>query len=186
MERKIFTQEEFTKIAPAFERGGVQFYSLRVNPQPIEEGKIVAIEDVFNHYPTEEDEKALYDAWLAMERRVKVVEIEQFAKTDSVKVFEVNGVSGWLDSEERGSIRRAASDKAAEGRDVFTLYLSGHGIEMKPTEVEDILKVVEIYASDCFDHTEAHKLAVNALAVIEDVQNYDISAGYPAHPVFNV
>lgn len=185
MVKRIFTQEEYTEISPAYVKGGVQYYLLRVDPQLYEDGKVIAIEDVYDHEPTQADKDALYAAWLEMEKRVKVAAIEQFAKTDAVKVFEVNGVKGWLDSEERGSIRRAASDKAAEGRDVFTLYLSGNGIEMKPNEVEDILKVVEIYASDCFDHTENHKANVNACDVIEDVIAYDITAGYPQHPVFN-
>ena len=186
MERRIFTQEEFTKIAPTFERDGVQFYLLRVNPQQIEEGKVAAVEELFDHEPNEADEKALYDAWLAMEKRVKVDAITKYDVSENVNVFELNGMRAWLDKATRVGLVNSLSIEKESGRTESTLFLNGIALVLPIDDALAMLNTLELYAIDCYRQTEAHKLAVNALAVIEDVQNYDISAGYPAHPVFEV
>ena len=116
MEKRTFSQEEFTKVAPTFERGGVQFYLLRVDPQPIEEGKVIAIEEVYDHYPTEDDEKALYGAWLAIEKRVKVAAIVEYDKSENVNVFELNGMRAWLDKATRVGLVNSLNIEKEAGR----------------------------------------------------------------------
>ena len=158
-------------------------YYIRVLPveKTDESGNVivVSVEDKIDHKPAKKDFSDLEARWLSGNKRWKKREVEDYAKSGAVKVFAINGVSGWLDSESRVSIRRAASDKAAEGRDVFTLYLSGNGIQMTPAKVEEILKAVEVYASDCHDKTEAHKAAVDALDNVDAVEAYDYANGYP-------
>ncbi len=158
-------------------------YYIRVLPveKTDESGNVivVSVEDKIDHKPAKKDFSDLEARWLSGNKRWKKREVEDYAKSVAVKVFAINGVSGWLDSEARVSIRRAASDKAAEGRDVFTLYLSGNGIQMTPAKVEEILKAVEVYASDCHDKTEAHKAAVDALDNVDAVEAYDYASGYP-------
>ena len=185
MEKSIMPKGEFQKVAPAFMRNEKQYFYLRILSKEV--GKdIEFVEELFDHEPTKVDEDALFASFLAKEKREVVSKIEGHAKSEAVKVFEINSVRGWLDSEERGSIRRAASDKAAEGRDVFTLYLSGNGIQMTPAKVEEILKAVEVYASDCHDKTEDHKAAVEVLTDPDEVQSYDYTAGYPEVLSFEV
>lgn len=186
MEKRTFSQEEFTKVAPTFERGGVQFYLLRVDPQPIEEGKVIAIEEAYDHYPTEDDEKALYGAWLAIEKRVKVAAIVEYDKSENVNVFELNGMRAWLDKATRVGLVNSLNIEKEAGRTESTLYLNGLSFVLPIANALAMLDTLELYAIDCYRQTEAHKAAVNASAVIEDVVNYDISAGYPMHPVFEV
>ena len=185
MVKRIFTQEEFAKVAPAFERGGVQFYFLRVDPQPFEDGKVIAIENVFDHEPTQEDEKSLYASWLAIEKRVKVDAITKYDVSENVNVFELNGMRAWLDKATRVGLVNSLTIEKESGRTESTLFLNGIALVLPIDDALAMLETLELYAIDCYRQTEAHKLAVNALAFIEDVQNYDISAGYPAHPVFN-
>lgn len=150
------------------------------------DGIVSAVETEIDHEPTAAEIEAMPAQYLAYTKNLVTVAIEGRAKSEAVKVFEINSVRGWLDSEERGSIRRAASDKAAEGREVFTLFLSGNGIQMPPAKVEEILKAVEVYASDCHDKTEDHKAAVEALTDPDEVQSYDYTAGYPEVLSFEV
>jgi hypothetical protein len=42
-----------------------------------------------------------------------------------------------------------------------------------------MLVALEVYAGDALNVTEAHKAAVNALETIEEVDNFDITVGYP-------
>ena len=42
-----------------------------------------------------------------------------------------------------------------------------------------MLLAIELYASACYDNTQAHVANVKSLENIEDVQNYDYRVGYP-------
>ena len=176
---------DYKAVEPSKQRKGVQFYYVRFNAVETD-GIVHAVETELDHEPTQAEIEALQAQFLARVKHFVAIAIEAHAKSEAVKVFSINGHSGWLNSEERGSIRRAASDKAAEGRDVFTLYLSGNGIQMTPAKVEEILKAVEVYASDCHDKTEAHKAAVEALSTPEEVQAYNYAEGYPETLEFEV
>lgn len=186
MVKRIFNQEEFANVAPAYERGGVQFYFLRVNPQPFAEGKLTAIEEVYDHEPTKEDEESLYGAWLAMEKSVKIADIVKYDVSKNVNVFEINGMRAWLDKATRVGLVNSLNIEKEAGRTESTLYLNGVAFVLPIANALAMLDTLELYAIDCYRQTEAHKVAVNASAVIEDVVNYDISAGYPMHPVFEV
>ena len=50
---------------------------------------------------------------------------------------------------------------------------------MTPERAEEILAGVEVYASDCYDVTENHKAAVDALTDVAAVEAYDYATGYP-------
>lgn len=176
---------DYKAVEPSKQRKGMQFYYVRFNAVETD-GIVHAVETELDHEPTQAEIEALQAQFLARVKHFVAIAIEAHAKSEAVKVFSINGHSGWLNSEERGSIRRAASDKAAEGRDVFTLYLSGVGISMPPAKVEEILKAVEVYASDCHDKTEAHKAAVEALSTPEEVQTYNYAEGYPEKLEFEV
>ena len=186
MVKRIFTQEEYTETSTAYVKGGVQYYLLRVDPQPFEEGKIIAIEEVYDHEPTQVDKDALYNSWLAMEKRVKVAEIIAYDVTDAVNVFELNGMLAWLDKATRVGLVNSLTIEKAAGHTESTLYLNGHAFVLPIDNALAMLAELELYAIACYQTTEAHKVNVNAMSVIEDVIAYDITADYPQHPVFNV
>ncbi len=169
---------DYKAVEPSKQRNGVQYYYVRFNAVE-NDGIVHAVETELNHEPTQAEIEELASSFLARVKHFVAIATEAHAKSDAVKAFLINGIRGWLNSEERVSIRKAAADKAAAGRETVMLYLSGQGIEMTPAKVEEILAAVEVYASDCYDKTEQHKAAVAALESVEDVQAYDYTAGYP-------
>jgi hypothetical protein len=42
-----------------------------------------------------------------------------------------------------------------------------------------MLYALEVYASACYDNTQRHLAAVNALQTIDELESYDYRAGYP-------
>ena len=186
MVKRIFTKDEYAEIAPAYERGGVQYFFLRVNPQEQEDGTIVAIEDVFDHEPTDADKTALYNSWLAMEKRVKTHEIEQYDLSDNVNVFELNGMLAWLDKATRVGLQNSLRVEETAGHETTTLYLNGVALVLSPDAALQMLDELELYAIECYRVTEQHKAAVNESENIEYVNGFDVTTDYPQHPVFNV
>ena len=186
MVRRIFTKEEYAEVSPAYVKAGVQYYMLRVDPQEQQDGTIVAIEDVFDHEPNEADKKALYGAWLAMEKRVKITQIVAHDSSDAVNVFEINGVNAWLDKATRVGLQNSLRVEETAGHETTTLYLNGIALVLSPDAALQMLDELELYAIECYRVTEEHKAAVNASDNIEFVNGYDYTTNYPAHPVFNV
>ena len=178
MHKVKLPKEEWAKSKPT--AGG---YYVRVLPVEYtdESGNVivVSVEDKIDHEPKKADFSALEARWLSGCKRWKKSEIEEHAKKPEVKGFEINGVRGWLDSEARVSIRRAVAYKAAVGRESVTVYLAGVGFTMTPARAVEILAAVEVYASDCYDVTENHKAAVDALTDAAAVEAYDYATGYP-------
>ena len=183
MVRNIMPKEEWAEVAPAFIRRKKQYYYLRVNPQE-NDGMITSIEELVDHEPTEEDKTTLYVKWLAMEKKVKLHEIEQYDTSDNVNIFEIGGVSAWLDKATRVGLKNSLAVEAEAGHETTTLYLNGNAITLQVTKAVEMLDELELYAIECYRQTEVHKAAVNALSVIEDVEGYDYTTGYPQHPVF--
>lgn len=186
MVKRIFAEKDYAEVSPAYVRGGVQYYFLRVDPQPFKDGKVIAIEEVYDHEPTQADKDALYAAWLAMEKRVKVAEIVVYDITDAVNVFEINGMRAWLDKATRVGLQNSLRVEKEAGHETSTLYLNGVAFVLPIDEALGMLAELELYAVGCYQQTEAHKAAVNAYTSIEDVIAYDYTQGYPEHPVFNV
>lgn len=185
MIKRRFTKEGWEAIVPALMKDGKQYYYLRVNP--VEDGDdIIATEAVYDHYPTQEDAEQLYNKLLAAAIRLKKVEIDEYSRSPAVKTYLLNGVEGWETSEDRNSISKAASDKAAIGRTTYTLYHGGVGFPLTPSEVIATLAKVEVYASDCYDVTEQHKRYVDTLLNIQEVKDYDYTVGYPEKLHLNV
>ena len=175
---------EWKEIAELYVRGGKQFYILRVNPQE-QNGMITSIEDVYDHEPTEEDKTNLYAAWLAMEKANKTREITTYDTSDNVNVFEIAGKRTWLDKATRVGLKNSLAVEQQAGRETTTLYLQdGTEISLPITKAVEMLDELELYAIGCYRQTEAHKAAVAAMSIIEDVEGYDYTAGYPEHPVF--
>ena len=186
MVRRIFTKENYAEIEPAYVRGRKQYYFLRVDPQPFENDRIIAIEDILDHEPTQADKDALYGGWIAMEKRVKIAEIMAYDISDNVNVFELNGMTAWLDKATRVGLQNSLHIEQQAGRTETALYLNGVELVLPITTALELLDTLELYALDCYRTTEAHKAAVNASDNIEYVNGYDITADYPEHPVFNI
>ena len=176
---------DYKAIEPSKQRKGVQFYYVRFNAVETD-GIVHAVETEIDHEPTQAEIETLQAQFLARMKHFVAIAIEAHAKSEAVKVFSINGHSGWLNSEERVSIRKAAADKAAAGRETTTLYFAGIAFETTPAKVEQILAAVEVYASDCYDRTEAHKAAIEALSTPEEVQTYNYAEGYPETLEFEV
>lgn len=117
-------------------------------------------------------------------KQEKVWEIEQYDHSDNVNNFTLGEQQMWLTVEERQQIATQISANEAVGRETMTKWF--HGVEYTFTiaQWKQMLVAVEVYAGDALNVTEGHKAAVNALQIVEAVENYDYTTGYPTKLVF--
>lgn len=130
------------------------------------------------NYPNEENV-------IAKMKELKVNDIYAYDSSSEVNSFTFMGVEMWLDKDTRnGLIMRLNAEKAA-GKTETTLWFGTTSFTLGVDQGLQLLTLLEIYASECYDNTASHVAAVEALDDVEGIFNYDYKTGYPNKLVIN-
>lgn len=129
-----------------------------------------------------------YEVWkqkwakkaLTLAKKAKIAEIEAYDTSPAVNGFILNGERVWLDFELRDRVYQGNERLQRIGRTDTTLWLGKQCYNLSIEQAQNIISHIEAYAKDCYNVTAAHKKAVSELTSIEEVEKYDITAGYPA------
>lgn len=122
--------------------------------------------------PTEEE-------LLARAKRDKKREIEHYDSSSEVNEFYVNDVPMWLDKSTRTGLMLRFNAEIAVKKQDTVLWYGEVSIPLQLNTAVQMLYALEVYASACYDNTQAHYAAVDALETIDEVENYDFRNGYP-------
>ncbi len=117
---------------------------------------------------------------LATVKAQKIAEIDAYDTSSAVNGFSLNGATVWLDKSTRVGLMNSTNITKAMGQLTTTLWLGESKMEVPCDTAIQLLSALEMYALECFNVTAAHKKAVSELDSIEEVEKYDITAGYPA------
>ena len=134
---------------------------------------------VFTYDATWLDLTKLHDP-VAAAREEVLKHIEAYDTSSAVNGFVLNGAVVWLDKATRVGLMNSTSITKAMGKPTTTLWLGESKMEVPCDTAIQLLSALEMYALECFNVTAAHKVAVSELNSIEEVEKYDITAGYPA------
>ena len=108
----------------------------------------------------------------------KIAELEAYDQSE-VNSFSVNGKDMWLDHDVRQQLRISLDALSQAGRENVTKWFDGVEYTYPIDVWYYMLGLVEVYASDALNVTEAHKAAINALTSVAEVEGYDFTVGYP-------
>lgn len=125
------------------------------------------------YVPTLEDVKAR-----------KVEEILAYDSSEAVNEFSMGGQPIWLDKATRAGLLLRFEAEGKVGRETTTLWYGGQSFTLPLAQAQQILIALELYASECYDRTQAHIAAVNAMESKEAVEAYDYTTGYPQKLLF--
>lgn len=142
---------------------------------PVSEYSEAAVNEAYAAWKT-----ALTNRGLARAKREVLKKIDAYDKSSAVNGFILNGETVWLDKATRVGLMNSTSITKAMGQPTTTLWLGESKMEVPCDTAIQLLSALEMYALECFNVTAAHKKAVSELATIEEVEKYDITAGYPA------
>jgi hypothetical protein len=73
----------------------------------------------------------------------------------------------------------------AAGMTSTSLWYEGMQFSLPLVDAIQMLYALELYASECYDRTQAHIAEVEKLESKEAVEAYDFTIGYPAKLEFN-
>ena len=134
----------------------------------------------YSDYLRAENKKKYEGKTLEEAKEMLLAEIDAYDKSSAVNGFALNGVVVWLDKATRVGLMNSTSITKAMGQPTTTLWLGESKMEVPCDTAIQLLSALEMYALECFNVTAAHKVAVSELTTIEEVEKYDITAGYPA------
>lgn len=134
----------------------------------------------YSDYLRAENKKKYEDKTLEEAKEMLLAEIDAYDKSSAVNGFALNGAVVWLDKATRVGLMNSTSITKAMGQPTTTLWLGESKMEVPCDTAIQLLSALEMYALECFNVTAAHKVAVSELNSIEEVEKYDITAGYPA------
>ena len=186
-QNSIYSDDEVLRTADDFLRIG-KICREKVNevvPQIEDATSIGSIEQIV------EDARQFFDAVvdpvddLEYHKRQKIHEIEVYDISENVNGFFLGDTLLWLDKDTRTGLVNTLNSAAIVGREQVNIWFSGLYITLQIDEARQLLAALEIYATDCYNVTALHKVQVNELETIEDVDSFDVTADYPERLHFN-
>lgn len=114
----------------------------------------------------------------------RLSEIAEYDQSSEVNSFSIQGKNLWLDASLRQQLRTSVMAYQAIGTENVTKWFDGEEYTFSVTTWLQMLNALEVYAAEALNVTESHKAAVKELTTIQEVEEYDITAGYPEKLVF--
>lgn len=116
---------------------------------------------------------------LARAKANKIAELEAYDTSDAVNSFSVNGVSMWVPVDKRAVLRISIEAYKALGAENITKVWNGKEYTFSTSDWDTMLNQVEVYTSECFNQTQRHLAAINALNTLDEITDYDYTVDYP-------
>jgi hypothetical protein len=153
-------------------------YYIQLNEEQIkflEENPSASAVEIFNMELTPIAEPTLEEVKLN-----KVKEIDVYDNSIAVNNFKINdSINTWFTVAERNNYCASINAAKTVGLDTLSFFVGDIKLEIGTAMAEGMLAQIQLYADACFIVTKQHKMNVEALTTIEEVNNYDYTIGYP-------
>lgn len=123
---------------------------------------------------------------LEKEKNAVIRKIDQYDTSAEINSFYLNDNQVWLNKDTRVGLMNSLTIEKNSGKEQSTLWFNDIKIEISIEAAMTMLEALELYALECYNKTAEHKVAVNALTDIDEVRDYDYTAGYPDKLRFSV
>lgn len=107
-------------------------------------------------------------------------EIKAYDKSDKVNSFSVQNEGLWIDKETRVGLKLRFDAEKLAGKTETALWGNNRSYPLQIDEAILMLHTLELYASECYDVTAQHIVAVSMLTIADEIVSYNYKAGYPA------
>ena len=164
---------------------------LNIN-ETIQDPKTGEMIDVITQTFNPSDELLFEDGWILYEepepteedifneaKKELISNIEYYDSSSDVNMFFIQGLPVWLDKATRAGLKLRFEAEIAMGKTETALWYGNLQFPLPLDTAIQMLYAIEVYASECYDNTQAHLANVNVIDNLEELQNYDYTSGYP-------
>ena len=121
----------------------------------------------------------VYEPTIEDHRRDKIREIKRYDSSSEVNGFYIDGQEMWLDKATRVGLKLRFDAEITNGQTNTTLWYEGTPFNLELVTAVQMLNAIELYASVCYDNTQAHIANVKSIEDVETLKKYDYRTGYP-------
>lgn len=148
-----------------------------------------SVKDVLEMNVPEEPKE--HELTLEEAKMIVIRKIDRYDNGSDVNQFDIvlsedKTISAWFTPEERANYRNSVASAKLLGVDELQVFVGNETLTLATDNAERMLAMIQLYADQCFIVTKKHKLNVETLESIEEVENYEYKAGYPDKLVFNL
>jgi hypothetical protein len=111
--------------------------------------------------------------------RDKLRDIEMYDSSSEVNEFYIQEMPVWLDKSTRSGLMLRFNSELAMKKENTTLWYNGNSFTLPLNTAIQMLYALEVYASECYDNTQAHLAAVEKLETLDEILEYNYRVGYP-------
>lgn len=112
-------------------------------------------------------------------RENKLMEIDAYDNSNQVNIFYLAGQPLWLDAQTRQTLRISIESYQTMGIESVTKWFNDQQYTFPTVAWLQMLVALEVYAAEALNVTEAHRSAVRHLTSRIEIDEYDVTAGYP-------
>lgn len=112
-------------------------------------------------------------------REDKLMEIDAYDNSNRVNIFYLAGQPLWLDAQTRQTLRISIESHQTMGIESVTKWFNDQQYTFPTTAWLQMLVALEVYAAEALNVTEAHRSAVRHLTSRVEIDEYDVTVGYP-------
>lgn len=113
--------------------------------------------------------------------------ILSYDRSENVNQIIVNeDIKVWFTPEERANYKNSVESAKLLGVNEVSIFIGDTLFKVPVENAEKMLAYIQLYADACFIVTQQHKLNIEALETIEEVDDYDYTVGYPEKLNFNI
>ena len=112
--------------------------------------------------------------------------IEDYDSSKEVNSFYLNDLQVWLDKDTRVGLMNSLNIEKEFGKEVSTLWFGNIKLDINIDAAIQMLSALELYALQCYNKTAEHKVNIQNMTSVEDINNYDYTGGYPDKLTFNI
>ncbi len=113
-------------------------------------------------------------------RSRKLLELDMYDKSSAVNTFYYQDTPLWLPISTRNNLlNNSIPSCIASGDSTIYITIGDLALTMEIEALKGMVLAVEYYAKLAFDTTSKHRIAINKLTTIEDIEAYDFTVGYP-------
>jgi hypothetical protein len=116
---------------------------------------------------------------LNRDKEHKIEDILRHDASTEINGFYIADQEMWLDKATRVGLKLRFDAEMASGQTNTTLWHEGIPFNLELVNAIQMLNALELYASACYDNTQAHIANVKAIEDLETLKNYDYRTGYP-------
>lgn len=116
---------------------------------------------------------------LANAKRDKKHEINNYDSSSSVNEFYIQDMPVWLDKATRSGLMLRFNSELAMKKENTTLWYNGVSFTLPLNTAIQMLYALEVYASECYDNTQAHLANIDKMETLDAVLEYNYTVGYP-------